>query len=288
MKKALDASEQKRELMTNDLEYQEYRKRYKKDLEYFATPGNKLSRRALGKLAIGGVAAAATLGNMRALNAAANDVLEDGKGVKLMHRPMGNSTNPSADDLKFIKEIGFKYCYGSGGGGGTGPRTFMSADEQKAAKKRYSDAGLILHNIRYMVGGPGNYALNSLLLNLPDRAEGTEHLKQFIRATGKNGAGFDYTGGRLMITGVWSSGEADIRNGTMSRRFDPDLAERASQRLSRRQQTRRDETGGRSEDALLGPRIQVRRGDGQLQEVLRQGHRAGARGGRRLHRVPRS
>jgi mannonate dehydratase len=221
MKKARDASEQKRELMTNDLEYQEHRKRYKRDLEYFATPGNKLSRRALGKLALGGMTAAATLGNMRALNAAANDILEDGKGVKLMHRPLGNSTNPSADDLKFIKEIGFKYCYASGGAGGGGSRTFLSADEQKAAKKRYADAGLVLHNIRYMVGGPGNYALNSLLLNLPDRAQGTEHLKQFIRATGKNGAGFDYTGGRLMITGVWSSGEADIRNGTMSRRFDP-------------------------------------------------------------------
>ena len=141
MKKALDGSEQKRELMTNDLEYQEYRKRYKRDLEFFATPGNKLSRRALGKLAIGGVAAAATLGNMRALNAAANDILEDGKGVKLMHRPMGNSTNPSVDDLKFIREIGFKYCYASGGAGGTGARTFLSADEQKAAKKRYSTPG---------------------------------------------------------------------------------------------------------------------------------------------------
>ena len=112
-------------------------------------------------------------------------------------------------------------CYAAGGGGGTGGRTFLTVDEQKAAKKRYADAGLVLHNIRYMVGGPGNYALNSLLLDLPDRAHGTEHLKQYIRATGKNGAGFDYTGGRLMITGVWSSGETDIRNGTMSRQFDP-------------------------------------------------------------------
>ena len=221
MKKALEAFDQKRELMTKDLEYQEYRQRYKKDLEYFSTTGNKLSRRALARLAFGGATAAAAMGNMRALNAQANNTMTGDSGVKLMHRPLGNSVNPSADDLRFIREIGFKYCYGSGSGGPAGARTFLTADEQKAAKKRYADAGLVLHNIRYMVGGPGNYALNSLLLNLPDRAEGTEHLKQFIRATGKSGAGFDYTGGRLMITGVWSSGETDIRNGVMSRQFDP-------------------------------------------------------------------
>lgn len=218
MKRVLEAWEQKRELMTKDLEYQEYRKRYRKDLQHFATPGNKLSRRALAKLAFGGVTAAAVLGNVRALNAAANDALADGTGVKLCHRPLGNSINPSVDDLKFIKEIGFKWCYGNGR---AKDGSFLSVDEQKAAKKRYTDAGLILHNIRYVLGGRGNYALNTLLLDLPGRAEATEHLKQFILATGKNGAGFDYTGSRLMITGVWSSSQVDIRGGSMARQFDP-------------------------------------------------------------------
>ena len=190
-----DYAEHRKDCMTKDPEYTEYRQKYKKDLEYF-TSGGTFSRRALAKMAFGGVAAATVLGNVRAVNAMANDVLADGKGVKLMHRPMPNSVNPSADDLRFINEIGFKYCYAAGGGGGAGARTFLTVDEQKAAKKRYADAGLVLHNIRYMVGGPGNYALNSLLLDLPDRAQGTEHLKQYIRATGKNGAGFDYTGGR--------------------------------------------------------------------------------------------
>ena len=218
MKKVLDVWEHKRDLMAKDLEYQEYRKRYRKDLEYFSTSGKVFSRRALARLAFGGAAAAAVLGNMRALNAAANDVLADGTGVKLCHRPLGNSINPTADDVRFIKEVGFKWCYGNGR---AKDGSFLSVDEQKAAKKRYTDAGLILHNIRYILGGKGNYALNTLLLDLPGRAEAAEHLKQFIRATGKNGAGFDYTGSRLMITGVWSSGEVEGRGGSRTRRFDP-------------------------------------------------------------------
>jgi mannonate dehydratase len=218
MKKAQEAFEQQRQLMAKDLEYQEYRQRYKRDLDYFTTGGKTFSRRTLGRLAIGGVTAATALGHVRALNAAANDSLADGTGVKLCHRPFANSINPTADDLKFIKEINFKYCYGNGR---AKDGSFLSVDEQKAAKKRYSDAGLILHNIRYILGGRGNYALNTLLLDLPGRAEATEHLKQFVKATGKNGAGFDYTGSRLMITGVWSSGQVDIRAGSMSRQFDP-------------------------------------------------------------------
>ncbi len=218
MKKVEEALDQSRETMAADLEYQEFRQRYKGELEYFKTPGHRFSRRTLGRLAMGGAAAATALGNVRALNAAARDVLNDGTGVKLCHRPIGNSTKPSDDDLRFIKEIGFKWCYANGRGA---DGSFMSVDEQKAAKKRYADAGLALHNIRYILGGRGNYALNTLLLDLPGRAEATEHLKQFIKATGKNGAGFDYTGSRLMITGVWASGEVDIRAGSMSRQFDP-------------------------------------------------------------------
>lgn len=213
-----DAVAQKREEMAKDLEYQEYRARYRRDLEYFTAGGHTLSRRALGQLALGGITAAMALGHQRALNAAANDVLADGTGVKLCHRPFANSINPTADDLKFINEIGFKWCYANGR---AKDGSFLSVDEQKAAKKRYADAGITLHNIRYVLGGRGNYALNTLLLGLPGQAEATEHLKQFIKATGRNGAGFDYTGSRLMITGVWSSGEVDVRGGSMNRRFDP-------------------------------------------------------------------
>ena len=49
------------------------RQKYRKDLEDFSTGGKTFTRRALGKLALGGATAAAVLGNVRALNAAAND-----------------------------------------------------------------------------------------------------------------------------------------------------------------------------------------------------------------------
>jgi mannonate dehydratase len=181
-----------------------------KDLQYFERSTN-LSRRALAKIAVGGAAAIVALGKLRAANALS---YSGPSGVKLTGQ---GSVNPTDDDLKFFNEVGYKTVYAFA------PRSgdMMTVDQMKAAKKRYSDAGIVLHNIRYLLGGPGGNDVNMLLLNLPGADQALERVKEWIRRTGKNGAGFDYTGSRLMITGVWESGLVDIRGGAMEREFDP-------------------------------------------------------------------
>src|ERR1700722_8761231 len=154
-----------------------------KDLQYFERSTN-LSRRALAKITLGGAAAMVALDKLRAANALS---YSGPSGVKLTGQ---GSVNPTDDDLKFFNEVGYKYVYAFA------PRSgdMMTVDQMKAAKKRYSDAGIVLHNIRYLLGGPGGNDVNVLLLNLPGADQALERVKEWIRRTGKNGAGFDYTG----------------------------------------------------------------------------------------------
>ncbi len=170
-----------------------------------------LSRRALARIALGGAAAVAALGNLRAANAMAGDSLANGSGIKLCSQ---GSVNPTDDDLKFNNEVGYKYIYAPAPRGKR-----MTVDEMVAAKKRYADAGISLHSIRWLLGGEGGNDINTMLLGLPGSDKALEDVRSWIRDTAK--AGFDYTGSRLMITGVWEDGLADIRGGATEREFDP-------------------------------------------------------------------
>src|SRR6185437_10457062 len=154
------------------------------------------------------------LANIRAANALSNS-LEDGNGVRLLAQ--GNP-KPTPDFLKFCREVGYKYVYTLGGLADHQP----TVDEMKACKQAYADGGVTLHNMRYLVGGTGGNDVNTMMLNLPGADAACDRVIKFLRDTGKNGAGFDYTGGRLMITGVWESEpEVDIRGGAIERNFDP-------------------------------------------------------------------
>lgn len=185
----------------------------KKHLEYFENSAG-LSRRALLRIAAGGAAAVAMLGKIRAANALAADAAP---GIKICGQA---SLNPSDDDLKFLNEVGYNYVYGLGGLGQNGE--MPTVEQLKAAKKRFADAGIVLDNVRYLIGGKGGYDINTLLLGLPGADAALERVKAWIRVTGKKGAGFDYTGARTMVTGVWESGIADARGGSMTRDFNPD------------------------------------------------------------------
>ncbi|MEI9989045.1 MAG: mannonate dehydratase [Rhizomicrobium sp.] len=193
-------------------EQPDFAHRAKRSRQYFETDAG-LSRRALGLIAMGGAAAVAALGNLRAANAMASDSLKNGGGIKLCGQ---GSTNPTDDDLKFMNEVGYNYVYATATRG-----AMLTTDEQLAAKKRYADAGITLHSIRYLLGGKGGNDINTMLLGLPGADESLESVRSWIRSTGKDGAGFDYTGSRLMITGVWEDGMVDIRGGAMEREFDP-------------------------------------------------------------------
>lgn len=177
------------------------------DHEFFLRNG-RVSRRALATIAAGGAAAAAMLGNIRAANAVARDSLAGTPGVKLI---VSWTSNPTDDDLKFLNEVGYKYVY-------CPVREMMTPEDMLAVKKRYADAGITVHDFRYFIGGKAEKPLIDMMLDLPGRAESMEVAKTWIRNTAK--AGFDYTGGRLMNTGLWGSGEVDVRGGATAREFD--------------------------------------------------------------------
>jgi mannonate dehydratase len=192
----------------NDPEYFEYEQ--KRARAYFEN-GAGVSRRALAKIAVGGATAVAMLANVRAANAVASDSLSDGSGIKLCSQ---GSVTPTDDELKFNREIGYRYIYSAAPRGQR-----MSVDDMLAAKKRYADAGITLTSIRWLLGGKGGNDINTMLLNLPGADQALEEAKSWIRDTAK--VGWDYTGSRLMITGVWEDDMVDIRGGAMERDFDP-------------------------------------------------------------------
>jgi len=183
----------------------------RKHLTYF-THSAGLSRRALATIAMGGAVAAGILGNIRAANALAAGNLAKTPGVKL---EVGWNANPTDDDLKFLNEVGYKYVFCTASND-----DMMSLDQMLALKKRYADAGITLQDIRYMMPGPtGGKIFVDILLDLPGRAQSVENAKTWIRTSAK--AGFTYTAAHLMPTGIWESGEADVRGGVTARDFDP-------------------------------------------------------------------
>jgi mannonate dehydratase len=177
------------------------------DRDLFDRTAN-LSRRSVTLLAAGGAAAASMLAGARRANALVNDAMAKTPGVKLA---ISWRVDPSDDDLKFLNEIGFKYVY-------CPVREMMTVDQMLAVKKRYADAGLVLHDLRYFVGGAAERPLIDMMLDLPGRAQSMEVAKTWIRNTAK--AGFDYVAARLMNTGVWTDGDVDVRGGALGREFD--------------------------------------------------------------------
>lgn len=136
-------------------------------------------------------------------------VREQAPGIKLS---VLASLNPTDDDLKFLNEVGYQYVFCT-------TQKLMSVDEMLAAKKRFSNAGIVLDNIRYFTGGPAGYTdMADIVLNRPGRAQAIENAKTWIRNSGT--AGFHYTGSSLSITGVWASGQTNVRGGAMARDYD--------------------------------------------------------------------
>jgi mannonate dehydratase len=178
-----------------------------KHLTYFDHSAG-LSRRAAAKIAMGGAGAVASLGALRASNALAAEVKSD---IKLT---INWQSKPTDDELKFLNEVGYKNARANAPNGGK-----TTVEEMKALKKRYADYGISLDSLQYLQGGEGGDKLVQLLLDLPGREQAVKDIQEWIRKNAQ--AGYNYVGGNLMVTGVWSSGQVDIRGGAKSRRFDP-------------------------------------------------------------------
>lgn len=174
------------------------------------------SRRDLGKMVVGGVLLSSALTRGAVSHAAVKGVASTPKlGVVAPFAP-------SNDDLRFLQQIGVEYVYAAA------PK-LCSTQELLAVKKRYADAGITLHNVRWFSGAPsgGTTHLANILLNLPGRDDSIEQSKQWLRNYGA--AGFDYTIATLSITGVWSSSSwsrrvsrngAALTRGGVTREFD--------------------------------------------------------------------
>ncbi len=146
-----------------------------------------LSRRAATIIALGGSAAVTALGALRATNAMAAEVQSK---IKITINWEGN---PSDDDLKFLREVGYKNARAAVPNGGK-----TTADEMKALKKRYADHGISLDSLQYLPGGEGGEHMIRLLLDLPGRAESVTFLKEWMRRNAE--AGLYYVGGNLTVT----------------------------------------------------------------------------------------
>lgn len=162
----------------------------------------ELSRRELGKIALGGALGATFLDTSRSGSAV---VRPQSTGIKL---GSAAPVNPTDEDLLFFKQLGVDCVFCA-----TTPE-FSSLESLLSIKKRYADAGLTVHNIRNM--GVTNNQVD-IVLNRPGRDKKIEDYKTWIRTVGK--AGFHYTLTTFNLAQIVSSGLAETR-GSQARDCD--------------------------------------------------------------------
>jgi mannonate dehydratase len=156
-----------------------------------------LSRRELGKIAIGGPLGATLLGSAV--------TRPQPPGIKL---GSAAPVNPTDEDLLFFKQLGVDCVFCA-----VTPES-SSVEDLLQIKTRYADAGLTVHNVR-------NRAVTNnqvdIVLNRPDRDKRIEDYKTWLRTLGK--AGFRYTLSTFNLAQIVESGFTETR-GSQTRDFD--------------------------------------------------------------------
>ncbi|MGA2716731.1 MAG: mannonate dehydratase [Bryobacteraceae bacterium] len=162
----------------------------------------QLSRRELGRIALGGALGATLMGSPQSGSAA---LRPQPPGIKLGSPA---PANPTDEDLLFYKQLGVDCVYCA-----VTPE-FNSVEGLLSIKKRYADAGLAVHNVR-------NLAVTNnqvdIVLNRPGRDRRIEDYKIWLRTVGK--AGFHYTLSNFNMAQIVLSGLAEMR-GSKTRDFD--------------------------------------------------------------------
>lgn len=159
----------------------------------------EISRRTLGRAALGALGAAAFARHAAAV------VHKIAPGIKLC---VQSSATPSDDQLLFLKQLGASYVsVGS-------PPELRTADGFLQIKKRYADAGITVWNI----GNTSVHNMPEVTLNLPGRDQKIEEYKQYLRNLGK--AGIRYTTYAHMGNGIWTSSREKLVRGAKAREFD--------------------------------------------------------------------
>ncbi len=118
-------------------------------------------------------------------------------------------SDPSADDLQFVNQLGCRYVnIGTSGGAAATYENFVRL------KNKVESAGLRVWNI----GNTDVHNMEAVTLNLPGRDKKIEDYKNFIRNLGR--AGLHYTTYAHMGNGIWNSGKDFARGGAEARVFD--------------------------------------------------------------------
>lgn len=163
----------------------------------------QLSRRELGKVALGGALGATLLGSSRSSSAV---VRPQPPGIKL---GSAAPVDPTDEDLLFFKQLGVDCVFCAV------KSEFNSVEDLLNIKKRYADAGLTVHNVRNL---PVTNNQVDIVLNRPGRDKRIEDYKTWLRTLGK--AGFHYTLSTFNLAQIVSSGFTETRG---SRTRDCDL-----------------------------------------------------------------
>lgn len=117
-------------------------------------------------------------------------------------------SEPSEDDLKFIRQMGLEYVVLWTGGDKAGYEYYASR------KQLYERAGLKV----YGFGNSSVHNQDAITLNLPGRDEKIEEYKRHIRNLGK--AGIPYTTYAHMANGIWSTEREVTRGEAPARAFN--------------------------------------------------------------------
>jgi mannonate dehydratase len=161
-----------------------------------------VTRRELGRIALGGALGAKLLGSPRT---ACATVRPQPPGIKLGSVA---PANPTDDDLLFFRQLGVDavFC----------PVTpeLNSVQGLLRIRKRYADAGLAVHNIRNLA--VTNNQLE-IVLNRPGRDKKIEDYKTWLRTLG--GAGFHFTLSNFNLAQIVTSSFVETR-GSRTRDFD--------------------------------------------------------------------
>jgi mannonate dehydratase len=165
--------------------------------------GFRGGRREFARLALAGAAGGAAL--LARSGDGAPKILPNSPGMKLSVQV---STDPSDEDLRFVKQLGVEYVNIPTGGASATFENFLRL------RRNVEDAGLRVWNI----GNSNVHNMEEVTLNLPGRDRKIEEYKDYLRNLGR--AGIHYTTYAHMGNGIWSTEREATRGGALSRAFD--------------------------------------------------------------------
>jgi len=171
----------------------------------------KPGRREFGKMALAGIAGTSVLFTNARRSPAT--IHPNSPGIKLSVQV---PTDPSDDDLQFVRQLGVGYVNIPTGGDNATLDNFLRL------RRKVEAAGLKVWNI----GNSNVHNMEEVTLNLPGRDKKIEEYKTYLRHLGK--AGVYYTTYAHMGNGIWSTDRELTRGGASARAFDQAKADRGN------------------------------------------------------------